>query len=69
MKNALIACLLLAVLLLTYRLAEVENQRYALIVGMCPSKDSVTNLPNLDCLAKVQTRTHMLWHVFYALKG
>ena len=20
-------------------------------------------------LAKVQTRTHMLWHVFYALKG
>jgi hypothetical protein len=66
MKNAVIAALVVAVLVLTYRLAEVENQRYALMVGLCSSR---TPTPDLKCLTTVQSRTSIVWHVFYALKG
>jgi hypothetical protein len=68
MRNGVIVLLALAVAMLTFRLAEVGNQRYALLLGMCPNKIGLL-LPDTECLAKVQTRTHMLWHVFYAIKG
>lgn len=68
MKNAAIVCLVLASAFLTYRLAEVENQRYALLTGLCANNTKPAAI-NADCLAKAETRTHMLWHVYYGLKG
>lgn len=49
-------------------LARVENERYAIQVGLCTF--SPTDPPALfDCLEKAETRTGWWWHIFYALKG
>ena len=45
-------------------LVRVENERYALSVGMCWGKLGVADL---QCLSAVQTRTHWAWHLYYAL--
>lgn len=52
------------IVLLTVALVRVENQRYALLIGMCR-----TQLPHADytCLRNVETRTSWIWHVYYAL--
>jgi hypothetical protein len=59
--------LLAAIVFLTTALVRVENQRYALVINMCPNKADARLPPDLDCLAKVQTRTSWVWHVYYAL--
>ena len=65
MRNVLIAVLLAALAFTSYRLTIVENQRYALLVGMC----STGSEPPIDakCLMNVQTRTSWLWHLYYGL--
>lgn len=45
-------------------LVRVENERYALAVGMC-SYDMLK--PEHMCNASVQTRTHWIWHIIFAL--
>lgn len=45
-------------------LARVENERYALFIGMCRDKVGLTDT---QCLAKAQSRTGWWWHLFYAL--
>lgn len=45
-------------------LVRIENERYALFVGMCRDKAGLTDT---QCLAKVQTRTNWFAHLFYAL--
>jgi len=57
------AVLLIAWLVMV--LARVENQRYALLLNMCPG-DAITRLPDAECLARVQTRTGWWWHLYYA---
>jgi hypothetical protein len=47
-------------------LVHVENQRYALLVGMCT--DRRTGIHDSECLRSVETRTGWWWHVFYAVK-
>lgn len=64
-KNVAIGALLVVVLYLMIVLIRVENQRYALFVGMCRS--GPTGLADSKCLSKVETRTNPLWHLFYAL--
>lgn len=62
------AAVVLLVLLIwvSSALVLVENERYALAVGMCKSDPvSLMSLPN--CLAKTQTRTGWWWHLYYAL--
>lgn len=62
--------LVVAVLLIVWlsaALVRVENERYALLIGMC--REATTGYVSGDCLAKVQTRTGWYWHLFYALKG
>lgn len=59
-KNAVILLLLLLAVWLGLALARVENQRYALAVGMCRNTD-------FACLDKVETRTSKGWHIYYAL--
>lgn len=49
-------------------LARVENQRYAMAIGMCRMPPPV-EAADLNCLERVQTRTNPLWHVYYGLTG
>jgi hypothetical protein len=77
MKNIAILVLLLAVLFISDRLVRIENQRYALMIGSCPSPSLLhprqTSDPAVhmrqafDCLDKVQMRTSWFWHLFYGL--
>lgn len=66
---SLVMIVLLAVLLVWCgaALVRVENERYALTIGMCSQPPPV--LPDVVCLKKVQTRTGWWWHIFYALTG
>ena len=52
------------VIWLSASLVRVENQRYALQVGMC--RDAL-GMTDFNCLETVQTRTGWWWHLFYAL--
>lgn len=57
---------LLAALLFWFgtALVRVENERYALAVGMCSYE---LTKPTAPCTDKVQTRTHWMWHIAAAL--
>ncbi len=61
------SALLAALLLWTCAaLVRVENQLYALQVGMCPAITPLP-VPDLKCLKSVETRTGWWWHLYYAL--
>jgi hypothetical protein len=64
-KDAVLVGLLVIVVWLCLALVRVENQRYALAVGMC--RDSASGVADWKCLRSVQTRTSWLWHLYYAL--
>ena len=71
-KNKLLIPLIISLMMcfwLSLSLVKVENQRYALIVGMCNMKDTSPELRLIDyqCLSKVETRTSWIWHLFYGL--
>jgi hypothetical protein len=66
MRNVAIVVLAVALIFVCYRLAHVENQRYALALNMCPSK-ALAEIPDLKCLDEVQTRTSALWNLYYGL--
>lgn len=59
--------LVIAVAIIVWQAAaivRIENERYALVVGMCRDKAGLTDT---QCLAKVQSRTGWWWHLAYAL--
>ena len=66
MQVALVA-MLLAIVYLCAVIVRIENERYALSVGMC--RDSVTGFADRACLAKVETRTSPMWHLLYGMTG
>jgi len=66
MKNAVIILLLVLVALMAQRIIHIENQRYALVLGMC-SNTHPENLLIMKCLDETQTRTHWVWHLYYGL--
>lgn len=58
--------LLSAALLLCARaLIVTENQRYAMLVGLC----SDPTVPKAPCLASTETRTGWWWHLYYGLRN
>jgi hypothetical protein len=63
--KAVALVLLLVVGYMAHQLAVVENQRYALALGMC--KSAVLPAPDFHCLSTVQTRTSWLWNLYYGL--
>lgn len=65
-KTVLILTLTGCLVFVSARLVSVENQRYALIVGMC-SSSLTPKLPDMRCLRTVETRTSWVWHLYYAL--
>lgn len=64
-KNIVIAALVLIVGYLCTVIVKIENERYAMAVGMC--YDKTRQLPDLACVSKAQTRTSPFWHLFYAI--
>jgi len=60
-----LAVSLVLVVLFAAALVRVENERYALLVGMC--RQTQTGLPDVKCLSTVETRTAWWWHLFHAL--
>ncbi len=67
LKGALVLCAFILVWL-AIALVRAENQRYALLLGMC-TQEAPIRMVDFDCLDRVQTRTGWWWHLFYALKG
>lgn len=60
----------LAVLLIVWlagSLVRVENERYAMQIGMCWSESM--KLHDQACVARSETRTGWYWHLYYALLG
>lgn len=68
-KNSIIVILIALILYMGHTLIRVENEREALIVGMCRNKLDPALPPDSGCLSTVETRTHWLWHLYYPLTG
>ncbi|RZL87187.1 MAG: hypothetical protein EOP82_27355 [Variovorax sp.] len=62
---AVIVVLAALVVWLASALVHVENERYALQIGLC--QHDPTALKMFDCLKKAQTRNGWYWHLWYAL--
>jgi hypothetical protein len=62
---------LIFIVWLSASLVRVENQRYAMQIGMCEDKVLYEKVQQIGwdyaCLSKVETRTSWLWHLFYGL--
>jgi len=63
-RAPLIALSVLVIWLAT-SLVRVENQRYALLIGMC--RDAATGLTDITCITNVQTRLSWIWHLMYGM--
>jgi len=63
---AIVAASLLLTLWLGVALVRAENERYALLLGLCRDASGEADV---ECLASVQTRPAWWWHVAYALGG
>jgi hypothetical protein len=68
MRSLLIIALSAALAFTCHRLAEIENQRYALLLGMCHQQDSATPY-DFECLEEVETRTSWIEHLYFGLFG
>jgi hypothetical protein len=62
-----LAAAILLIAWLVMILVRVENERYALSLGMCFDNPNIT-LPNYECLDGLETRTAWWWHVYYAVQ-
>lgn len=66
LRSTLMVVLAVLVLWMGVALVRVENERYALVTGMCRTSIGTADLA---CLERTSTRTHWMWHLWYALKG
>ena len=66
-KNVVIVVLLAVIVFMSYRLAAVENQRFALEFGACPNKHGLL-LPDTECL-RARTRNGLLSGLLRGLTG
>lgn len=72
-RNAIICGLLVVVSILASALVRVENERYALWLGMCPNiRDTFAAVAEghpdvVECRKIVTTRTGWWWHIYYAI--
>jgi hypothetical protein len=66
-KNFVIAALIATCIVLCAVIVKIENQRYALQVGLCKDKSNPL-MVDMKCLANIETRTSWVWHLYYAIK-
>jgi hypothetical protein len=69
MKNAIILFLAVALIFTCDRLVRVENQRYALSVGMCPSRLPGLGPVDLECIRTTRAIRRRLTGVCYTQNG
>lgn len=75
MRNVLIVFLLIVVVMLGRTLVRVENERYALWLGMCPNLNETLGAVRAGardpwkCVKAVETRTGWWWHLYYAISN
>lgn len=67
LKNVALVMLVAAVLYLSHVIARVENERYALLTGMCQRNSD--GIVEADCLKSADSRTSALWHIYHAITG
>lgn len=65
-RYAVIVVLFVFVAVLADRVAREENQRYAMLQGMCRQAGS-SDLPDIACLNSVQTRASWAWQLYYGV--
>lgn len=63
--RAAFAIAFLLIVWLAAALAQAENERYALSIGMC--WNPTEQIADMKCLRSVETRTGWWWHIFYGL--
>ena len=66
MRTALIVVLAAALAWASVRLADVERQRYAMFLGICP-RDKTDLSAFFDCITHAQPRTSWMWDLWYGL--
>lgn len=49
------------------RIVHIENQRYALSLGLCSGDATEALRRQADCLEAAETRTSPIYHLVYAL--
>ena len=64
MKSLIIVVLAAALAFVCFRLADVERQRYAMIVGMCPG--TISPIDPM-CVADAEPRENAAWNLLYGL--
>lgn len=64
-RNITILFLMLTVAYLCAVIIRIENERYAMAIGMCFNKQ--LGVPDLSCVRKAETRTSPLWHLYFAI--
>ena len=69
MKDIVIVLLVGLLIWFGTAIVRVENERYAMFVGMCRHPDDFAlMLDFFKCLDTTETRTGWWWHILYALK-
>lgn len=66
MRILLILALAAALAFTAVRLADVERERYAMFLGMCP-RDEANLSAFFDCITNAQPRTSWTWDLWYGL--
>ncbi len=72
-KPALVGLSILLLVLLVWfgaTIVRLENQNYAMLLGMCGEFDPgdlQSVIERNSCLQEVEMRTSPLWHLYYAL--
>lgn len=67
MKRVMVMVVMLAIItIMANRIMYLENQRYALVVGMCEEHRS-DPIAFMACLETTNTRTSNWWHLYYGL--
>jgi hypothetical protein len=61
-----VRAVLLVIAYLVSVVVRIENERHALMIRMC--RDAKSGFIDSPCLAKTETRTSWVWHLYYALK-
>ena len=64
-KNILVASLLVIIVFLCAVIVHVENERYAMFIGLC--YDENRKMADPKCLEKVKTRTGWQYHLINAV--
>lgn len=68
MRVVAVAVLIALAVFLSDRLVRVENQRSALMTGLCEI-DHAAPRRMFECLSKAQTRASWFWYLYYDVSG